>query len=119
MKVTFPDQIKEIYNYDPASKIFNKKPHKKFDMIICIDVLEHVEPDLLDNVLIELNDLALKYIYLIIDRVPAKKKLSDGRNAHLIQEGSLFWKEKISKYFKGIIKEFNYTDPQIEIKKAR
>jgi hypothetical protein len=30
---------------------------------------------------------------------PAKKFLSDGRNAHLIQEGPIWWLERLSKYF--------------------
>jgi hypothetical protein len=65
-------------------------------MVACIDVLEHIEPELLDNVLDHLQSLTELVVMLTIDSGPAGKVLSDGRNAHLIQEPMAWWLPKLS-----------------------
>lgn len=73
---------------------------KKSEMVVCIDVLEHVEPIYLTAVL---HDLALtceKVIYISIHTKLAKKVLADGRNAHLTIESPSWWYKKLSEYFK-------------------
>jgi len=64
-------------------------------MVACIDVLEHIEPDYLERVLDHLASLAEGVIFLSIDTGPAQKVLSDGRNAHLIQQPMSWWMPKI------------------------
>ena len=64
-------------------------------MVCCIDVLEHIEPDLLDNVLDHLAALTEGIAFLSVDTGPAIKTLSDGRNAHLIQQQLTWWLPKI------------------------
>jgi hypothetical protein len=65
-------------------------------MVACIDVLEHIEPELLDNVLDHLQSLTELVVMLTIDSGPAGKTLADGRNAHLIQEPMSWWLPKLS-----------------------
>jgi len=55
------------------------------DLVTCIDILEHIEPELLENVLLELKRLHGRLYFFTIHLGPAGKTLSDGRNAHLIQ----------------------------------
>src|SRR5690349_21809529 len=55
-------------------------------MVCCIDVLEHVEPPFLENVLDHLADLTEVVAFITIHTGPAVKVLPDGRNAHLTQE---------------------------------
>lgn len=76
--------------YDPAVAEFSSQPEPA-DLVICTDVLEHVEPEYLEGVLIDLDRLTKKAIYLIVATTPAWKTLPDGRNAHLIQKSSTEW----------------------------
>jgi 2-polyprenyl-3-methyl-5-hydroxy-6-metoxy-1,4-benzoquinol methylase len=92
-KQDFPDKI--IQGYDPAVEEFSQKPTTTFDMLVSLDVLEHIEPDYIDNVLQDINKIITKGCYLVIATGPAKNKLPDGRNAHLIQQGPDWWKNKI------------------------
>ncbi len=80
--------------YDPAVEQFSKPPVPA-EVVACIDVLEHIEPELLENVLDDLKRLAEQFVFLTIDTEPALKVLEDGRNAHLIQEPLRWWLPKL------------------------
>lgn len=88
----------KVYNYDPAIPEYADLPYSR-DMVVCTDVLEHIEPELLDNVLDHLRDMTDKVIYLSVATRPAKKVLPDGRNAHLIQEQVEWWMPKLRERF--------------------
>lgn len=85
-----------LYSYDPITSPI-KLPNK-VDMIFSSDVIEHIEPEYLDETLDKLFSIATKVQYHLIACSPAKKNLSDGRNAHLIIEKPEWWKQKLSKY---------------------
>jgi hypothetical protein len=87
-----------IKQYDPAVTKYAELPEPA-DIVVCTDVLEHIEPECLDDVLTDLARLAKKGVYLTAATKPAQKKLSDGRNAHLIVEPGQWWLEKLMKYF--------------------
>lgn len=87
----------EYYPYDPAFQEYGEP--RSADLVCCIDVLEHVEPDKLDNVLVDLSKITLNFGFFSIHMGPAGKNLSDGRNAHLIQEPSSWWLPRLSQYF--------------------
>lgn len=80
--------------YDPCVPRFAKDPLPA-QMVACIDVLEHIEPAYLDNVLDHLCRLTQAVAFLSIDTGPALKTLSDGRNAHLTQQPLPWWLPKI------------------------
>ena len=91
--------IKEI-KYLPYDPVFPEYgPPKEAELVCCIDVLEHIEPEYLDNVLMELQSLITKIGFFTIHMGPAGKVLSDGRNAHLIQKPTCWWLPQICKYF--------------------
>ena len=79
--------------YDPAFPAYG--PAQTADLVCCIDVLEHIEPDYLGNVLDDLRAITLTYGFFSIHTGPAQKHLADGRNAHLIQEPSSWWLPKL------------------------
>lgn len=60
-------------------------------MVCCIDVLEHIEPEYLENVLDHLKSLTEVVALITIHTGPAQKVLPDGRNAHLIQQPMEWW----------------------------
>lgn len=76
--------------YDPGVPRFSKAPLPA-QMVACIDVLEHIEPEYLETVLNDLARLCEGVIFLTVDTGPAVKTLSDGRNAHLIQQPLTWW----------------------------
>jgi uncharacterized Rossmann fold enzyme len=87
-----------IWEYDPA--IPGKEDgNRPADIVICTDVLEHIEPELLDEVLSDIKR-CLRYTgYLVIHTGQASKTYADGRNTHLIQQGKDWWLEKLKNYF--------------------
>lgn len=87
-----------ICEYDPAIQ-GKDTPPKPADLVTCFDVLEHVEPDRLLYVLKDLHRCTIRLGYFIIHTGPSTKKLADGRNAHLIQEGKDWWLGKLRKFF--------------------
>lgn len=83
-----------VKNYDPAIPGIDELPEPS-DMVVCGDVLEHIEPDCLDAVLDDLVRVTKKVVILAVATRPAKKTLPDGRNAHLIQQPYSWWLPKI------------------------
>ena len=61
------------------------------DLVVCTDVLEHVEPERLSLVLTHLKMLARKAVFAVIATRPSSKIMADGRNAHLIIESAEWW----------------------------
>lgn len=88
----------ELVRYDPAIPRFSKKPQKRADLLINIDVLEHIEESDLDSVLSEMAALALNAI-IIIDTKPAAAVLPDGRNAHATIRPGSWWGERLRPHF--------------------
>jgi cyclopropane fatty-acyl-phospholipid synthase-like methyltransferase len=101
-KRNFPDM--ECIGYDPAREGYNTLPNS-VDFIYSSDVLEHIEPDQLDETLNDLHSRANKAMYHLIACHPAKKGLSDGRNAHLIIEKPEWWRDKLKSLGWNIIHE--------------
>lgn len=87
-----------IWEYDPAISGKDNAP-RSADLVVCIDVLEHIEPEYLDGVLTDLKRVTKKVGFFTIATREANKKLEDGRNTHLIVENKDWWKEKLLKYF--------------------
>ena len=88
----------QISEYDPAISAKNTLPSKT-DLVVCFDVLEHVEPEYLDTVLLHIKELAHKCTMLSISNQKSSQTLSDGRNAHLTIEQHPWWSEKLANYF--------------------
>lgn len=87
-----------IYEYDPGIRGKDSNPLPA-DFIVCCDVMEHVEPEYLDNVLKHLRGLTLKGGYFNISTKKAITILSDGTNAHKIVQDGEWWIEKFKEYF--------------------
>ena len=84
--------------YDPAFPEYGAA--QPADLVCCIDVLEHIEPEYLDNVLDELKAITVKHGFFTVHTGPAVKHLADGRNAHLIQQPPQWWLPKFKERFK-------------------
>ena len=87
-----------VYEYDPGIRGKDKLPTPT-DFVVCCDVMEHVEPDLLDNVMEHLRSLVTKGGFFNISTKEAITMLSDGTNAHKIVKNADWWVELFKEYF--------------------
>jgi 2-polyprenyl-3-methyl-5-hydroxy-6-metoxy-1,4-benzoquinol methylase len=87
----------KVKEYDPALGKLDKAPA---DMVVCTDVMEHIEPDCLDAVLDDLMALTKKVAFITVSTRLAKKTLADGRNAHLVVQPPEWWLPKFMSRFK-------------------
>jgi hypothetical protein len=67
------------------------------ELVVCTHVLEHVEPDLLKNVLEQIRDLSQKAVFFALKAGPSDKKLADGRDSNLIIAPINWWYERITR----------------------
>jgi hypothetical protein len=88
----------KLQGYDPAIPGFSGDPIP-MQMVTCIDVLEHVEPECLDAVLDDLVRVTEVIGFYTVCTEPAEKTLSDGSNAHKIIKPKEWWLEKIMSRF--------------------
>ena len=84
--------------YDPAVPWWSSPPQPS-DFVICLDVLEHVEPECLESVLLDLRRCLIKGGLFIVHTREAKKSLPDGRNAHLTIQPPEWWAKRIGEHF--------------------
>jgi hypothetical protein len=103
-KGTFAAQMalnnkKNVRQYDPAIPKHAALPEPA-DFVICNDVLEHVEPEYVDNVLDHLQSLILKAGLIgIATKYAIIHTLPDGRNPHLSVHPDEWWEAKLKKRF--------------------
>lgn len=104
--------ITDLFLYDPGVATRCARPDRKFDFVICSDVMEHVPRELVDNVLRDIFSFAEKHVWLSICCRPAKKFFPDGRNLHLTLESSEWWNERVSVAAGGVPGSFTLVFTQ-------
>ncbi len=105
----------EVAEYDPGVPGKDMLPSGQYDIVTATDVLEHIEPDKLNNVLQHIGWLAGKCIYFLINTKAASLNLTDGRNAHLIVKPAAWWLEKIRSAYGCKVSMGNCNDSEVEI----
>jgi hypothetical protein len=96
----------KITGYDPAISELSALP-RSHDLVVCTDVLEHIEPAYLQNVLNDLVRVVNTVGLVVVSTRPAKKMLDDGRNAHLIQQSPADWITCLEKRFNVLFVQFS------------
>jgi len=84
-----------VYEYDPALDRDERRP---CDLVYSRDVLEHIEPDCLSDVLNDIRANMLHRGWFLIATCKSGDILPDGRNAHLIVEDIHWWAEKLRQH---------------------
>lgn len=97
----------DVREYDPGIPEKMAKPEPA-DIVVCTDVLEHIEPEALGHVLLHLQNRAEKLLFFCISTLPSSKTLPDGRNAHLIVQPAGFWLTTLANHF--VVQSFEITD---------
>jgi hypothetical protein len=87
-----------ITSYDPAVERFNIKPTGQFDLVICIDVLEHIPQEGLKKVLNDIFSFNQKHTFLTVHSGIAIKALPNGKNAHATVMPHRWWNNLLSDY---------------------
>ena len=96
------------YHYQPYDPVTFPTRPKPAQVVVCLDVLEHIEPESLSTVLDDIQKLALTAVFLVVATRPSGKSLSDGRNAHLIVEDYTWWKRHLLERWKSVrTRQFN------------
>ena len=90
-------RAKEIVwtDYDPGVVGIDRLPSGRFDLIVSSDVMEHIEPDMVEQTCEWLRDHATKAIYMHIATMPSGVILPYGRNAHLSCHKIAWWLDQL------------------------
>jgi hypothetical protein len=97
-----------VRGYDPAIPELAATPEPA-DVVACLDVLEHIEPECIEAVLDHLGALTRRGALIVIATRPAIQILPDGRNAHLIQMPIGWWRSRLAKRF-SVVYQQNIRD---------
>ena len=108
--------VKSLRCYDPAYQPFSDLPEGKFDGVISTDVLEHCPEDDIPWIIDEIFSYAEKFVFANVACYPAKKRLSNGENAHCTIRPPEWWADVVKKTaekYPGIAWEFwiQYLQP--------
>lgn len=102
-----------ITEYEPSRPNTTAPEPKPY--VVCIDVLEHIEPDLIDNVLADLHRVTEEVGYFTISCRLAAKILKDGRNAHLLVKDPDWWRDKLEPLFDILHESYDFSDKNYRI----
>lgn len=83
-----------VTNYDPCIAGLDATP-EPHEVVICGDVMEHVEPECIGEVLTEIRRLTKEKALFVIALGPSQKTLGDGRNSHISQHPAEWWRGKL------------------------
>lgn len=82
--------------YEPASDNLEVRlPPQPSEFVVCVDVLECVEPECLEYVLNDLQRVTRGAGFFTIGLGKAMRRLPDGRNTHQTDKPPEWWLEKI------------------------
>jgi 2-polyprenyl-3-methyl-5-hydroxy-6-metoxy-1,4-benzoquinol methylase len=88
-----------VKEYDPCINEKMDEPEPA-DIVVCTDVLEHVEKECTQATLRHIAQLTKKVAFFSVCTVPAIKTLPDGRNAHINVRSQEWWFKNIKRFYK-------------------
>jgi len=88
--------------FDPAIPAISSIPRTSYDVVVSVDVLEHLDVAEIDAVLADIKRLTNKAI-LVADTRKASLVLPNGENAHATIQPPAWWLQKIRSVFPDAI----------------
>lgn len=86
----------EVKLYEPGLPEWSELLNKRFDLVVCTDVMEHVPEDEIDAVLNNINIRCSKYCLFTIDTRPASKVFPGTKdNVHVTIKSEDWWRDKV------------------------
>lgn len=95
--------LDEVTLFDPGVERYATKPKKQSDLVVCIDVMEHVPEHLVDEVIDDICNYSKKAIFFGISTRSSSKSLTDGSNAHPTVKPEKWWRDKFAKHDQHLI----------------
>lgn len=92
----------DLRRYDPAIPAYSEKPAGVFDLLLNVDVLEHIPDADLDAVIEEMRSLCRNAL-IIVDTAPAVLLLPNGENAHVSLHPKEWWAERLGRHFPKLV----------------
>jgi 2-polyprenyl-3-methyl-5-hydroxy-6-metoxy-1,4-benzoquinol methylase len=87
----------DIREYDPGILGKDALPQPA-DLVVCTDVLEHVEPQCLDAVIEHVLSLSKKACLIAVACRPGKRPMADGSMEHRTIQDQKWWKLKLREH---------------------
>lgn len=85
----------KVHEYDPAIEGKDIKPSSA-GVVVCLDVMEHVEPEFTENVIWDICWLATRAVLVVVSCKVGGKLLADGRPAHINVQPKAWWHRKFT-----------------------
>lgn len=82
-----------VTEYDPGIPGKDQRPSEPSDLVVCLDVMEHIEPDFVDDVIEDLAKLARKTVFIVVSTKLSKRLMRDGRDTHVSLHDDAWWSE--------------------------
>jgi hypothetical protein len=92
----------QTVRHDPAIPEFSAEPVGRFDLLINIDVLEHIPENDLPTLLETMRGLAREALF-IVDTEPASMILPNGENAHCTLHSHSWWNAMLARFFPRLV----------------
>lgn len=87
-----------LQGYDPAVDAFSAPPLPA-DLVVCTDVMEHVEQQYVATVVDHLFHLTQIALYVVVALTETSKRFSDGRSAHVMLRPAQWWADEFATRF--------------------
>lgn len=84
-----------LSEYDPGVP-GKDSPPEPADIVVCTDVLEHVETECLDDVLAHIKSLTKRIALVVISTKPSDMTLPDGTAQHKLVMTRDWWEDKLA-----------------------
>jgi hypothetical protein len=107
-----PQGVVQRTEYEPGIPKLSALPDSA-ELVVCVDVMEHVEPSCVLNVLDHIQSLAQRWVYFNISLRPAARTLCDGRNAHLTLKDEHWWRTRLTQRWDEQTFWINHTTKNI------
>jgi 2-polyprenyl-3-methyl-5-hydroxy-6-metoxy-1,4-benzoquinol methylase len=87
--------------YDPAIPHLASDPEPA-DLVACTDVMEHVEPECVGDVLAHIRSLSIKGAVFVICTERGGRKLADGSLAHCSVHDAAWWRDRLARHWRTV-----------------
>lgn len=102
-----------VLEYDPGVIGKDLLPSEPVDLVVCTDVMEHVELEFVDDTLRTINWFAARGTFFNIESGESRSLLPDGRNTHITCQSPDWWAQKLQ----DLLPQMNWRD--IERRRSR
>lgn len=80
----------KVEEYDPGITGKDLAP-EPCDLVVCLDVMEHIEPACLDDVFADLARVTRQHLFVVVSTKLSKRIMADGRDTHISLHDDAWW----------------------------